>query len=133
MMRFTLKVRRKKNTHKTEQKRVGNIHQTFSFYNFLDYFFFFLYKTQLFFFFFSYFIIWLLRNFHYWHKSEVKKKYNIVKILTVDNAKHSSLSDSSLGTPTHGGTAASVILLCCSFMKASCSLLKSPRILWNKN
>ena len=56
-----------------------------------------------------------------------------LRALTVESVRNSSLRLSSLGQPTHGGTAASDTFPCFSFMKASCSLLNSPSRLCEQN
>ena len=56
-----------------------------------------------------------------------------LRSLTVESVRNSSLRLSSLGQPTHGGTAASDIFPCFSLMKASCSLLNSPSRLCEQN
>jgi len=48
-------------------------------------------------------------------------------ILTVDNARHSALTASSLGWPIQGGTAATSLSFL-SFKNDSCSLFNSPSI-----
>lgn len=56
-----------------------------------------------------------------------------LRALTVESVRNSSLRLSSLGQPTHGGTAASDTFPCFSLMKASCSLLNSPSRLCEQN
>lgn len=55
----------------------------------------------------------------------MKYVINYDSILTVDKARHSALTVSSFGWPTHGGIAtASLSFL--SFKNDSCSLFNSP-------